>query len=452
MNRFLLGIGWRMGGLVGSTWLAVWLYVVQGWPLAAWVVGLVQVWLVANLYRYVTGLNRKFGRFLEAVRYADFTTTFRAEQSLGPGFRTVNEQFNAVLDAFRQARAETETNLHYLNTIVQHVTVGLLSFDAQGRVELVNPTTLRLLGTYRLRQLSDLETDHPKLLQWLQSAGTGSTFVYQTDDDAAELSMRRTSVRLRGRLVTLVSLQNIRPELARKELEAWQNLTRVLRHEIMNSITPIVSLTGTMEQIIETDLAPGLPPDTTPETVTDALADLRLALTTISRRGQGVMKFVDAYRHFTTLPPPRLTDVAVEPLLNRVLQLVRANLPTKDIPRITLRPLPANLRVQADADQIEMVLLNLLRNAVESFSHWPDPAIWLDADTRSGYPVIRITDNGPGIDPAAIDKIFIPFFTTKSSGSGIGLSLSRQIMQQHGGQIVVESVVGQGSTFTLRFG
>jgi len=130
MNRFLLGIGWRVGGLVGSTWLAVWLYVVQGWPLAAGLTGLVQVWIVVNLYRYVTGLNRKFGRFLEAVRYADFTTTFRADQKLGPSFQTVNEQFNAVLDAFRQARAETETNLHYLNTIVQHVTVGLLSFDA----------------------------------------------------------------------------------------------------------------------------------------------------------------------------------------------------------------------------------------------------------------------------------------------------------------------------------
>ena len=144
--------------------------------------------------------------------------------------------------------------------------------------------------------------------------------------------------------------------------------------------------------------------------------------------------------------------MAVEPLLNRVLQLVRADLPLNDMPRITLRPLPTDLHIRADADQIEMVLLNLLRNAVESLHHGPDPAIWLEADTQPGYPVIRVTDNGPGIDPAALDKIFIPFFTTKTSGSGIGLSLSRQIMHQHGGQIAVESVVDQGTTFSLRFG
>ena len=132
MKRFLFGIGWRIGGLVGSVWLAVWCYLVPGWPLLAGLAGLVQVWIIVNLYRYVTGLNRKFSRFLEAVRYADFATTFRADQGLGPGFKAVNEQFNTVLDAFRHARAETETNLHYLNTIVQHVTVGLLSFDARG--------------------------------------------------------------------------------------------------------------------------------------------------------------------------------------------------------------------------------------------------------------------------------------------------------------------------------
>jgi nitrogen fixation/metabolism regulation signal transduction histidine kinase len=159
------------------------------------------------------------------------------------------------LDAFRQARAEKEANLHYVNTIVQHVSVGLLTFDAGGQVELVNQTALRLLGIYRLRTLTDLNATHPDLAGLLQSAtGASAPVAYQTGTDG-ELSVRCTAVRLRGRLVTVASLQNIRSELQQRELDAWQNLTKVLRHEIMNSITPIVSLAGTMRDIVETDLA-----------------------------------------------------------------------------------------------------------------------------------------------------------------------------------------------------
>lgn len=452
MNRFAVGLSWRIATIVILTGAVVALYVGQSNKLWLVVALIVTGVLSLNLYQYVTGLNRKLTRFLESVRYSDFTVAFRADNNFGPSFRGLNDQFNEVLDAFRQARAEKEANLHYVNTIVQHVSVGLLTFDASGQVELVNQTALRLLGIYRLRTLTDLNATHPDLAGLLQSATNASAPVaYQTGTDG-ELSVRCTAVRLRGRLVTVASLQNIRTELQQRELDAWQNLTKVLRHEIMNSITPIVSLAGTMRDIVEMDLVPALGPDASTMapsfSVAASLTDLRDALTTIEQRGAGVMQFVDAYRHFTTIPQPIFADVPVENLLRNVVQLFQ---PEVQKNRVTITTTSPNLAIRADAAQIDMVLLNLVKNAVESLEKTAGPAIRIEAEADGPYVIIRVSDNGPGIEPEALEQIFIPFYTTKKTGSGIGLSLSRQIMQLHGGQLTAESKPGQGSTFKLVF-
>lgn len=450
MNRFALGIGWRIVGIVGLTAVLVLLYLRQVNQFWFFPAAIVLILFSANFYRYVTGLNRKLTRFLESVRYSDFAVAFRADSNLGPTFRDLNDQFNEVLDAFRQARAEKEANLHYVNTIVQHVNVGLLTFDAAGQVELINQTALRLLGIYRLRTLNDLNATHPNLAELLLSATTTSgPLMYQTGSvqggTDGELSIRCSAVRLRGRLVTVTSLQNIRTELQQRELEAWQNLTKVLRHEIMNSITPIVSLAGTMRDIVETDLAKPVAHDAH---LSESVNDLRDALTTIEQRGAGIMRFVDAYRHFTSIPQPVFADVPIDQLLRHVVQLVQANAQTSQITLTTSSP---NLAIRADAAQIEMVLLNLLKNAVESLELVDQPTIEVDAAPDGPHVVIRVSDNGPGIEPEALEQIFIPFYTTKKTGSGIGLSLSRQIMQLHGGQLTAESKPGAGSTFKLIF-
>lgn len=457
MDRFALGIGWRILGIVVLTSAITYLYIQDSNGLLLFPFFITELVLIANLYRYVTSLNRKLTRFLESVRFSDFAVAFRADSNLGPTFHDLNDQFNEVLDAFRQARAEKEANLHYVNTIVQHVSVGLLTFDSVGQVELVNQTALRLLGIYRLRTLNDLNATHPDLAELLRSAATSPTPVsYQTGTDG-ELSVRCTAVRLRGRLVTVVSMQNIRTELQQRELDAWQNLTKVLRHEIMNSITPIVSLAGTMRDIVETDLVPLAEPSTEknqgqsialPAYVGESISDLRDALITIEQRGAGVMQFVDAYRHFTTIPQPIFADVSVEQLLRGVVQLAQANAPKA---HITCKVSSPNLAIRADTAQIEMVLINLIKNAVESLGKTQVPVIHLDAEAAGPRVIIRVTDNGPGIEPEALEQIFIPFYTTKKTGSGIGLSLSRQIMQLHNGQLTAESTPGAGSIFSLTF-
>ncbi|WP_018618519.1 sensor histidine kinase [Spirosoma luteum] len=453
MNRFAIGIGWRIGSIIllVSALTYYWLQAVNGLLLFPLAVALLSI--IISLYRFVTSLNRKLTRFLESVRYSDFAVAFRADSNLGPSFHALNSQFNEVLDAFRQARAEKEANLHYVNTIVQHVGVGLLTFDATGQVELVNQSALRLLGIYRLRTLNDLDATHSELSHLLSSAKTSSTPVsYQTGTDG-ELSVRCTSVRLRGRLVTVVSLQNIRTELQQRELEAWQNLTKVLRHEIMNSITPIVSLAGTMRDIVEIDLMgegdkeEGVTKNPT-LLASSPLDDLRDALTTIEQRGEGIMRFVDAYRNFTTIPQPVFSDVPVDPFLRKVCQLAKANAPRC---QMSVRVASPNLVIRADAAQIEMVLLNLIKNAVESLGEVVQPTIQIEAESVGAQVIIRVIDNGPGIEPEAMEQIFIPFYTTKKTGSGIGLSLSRQIMQLHNGQLTALSTPEAGSTFSLSF-
>ncbi len=474
MSRFAFGIGWRIVGIIFLTGLGLLLYLQQNNSFWFFPLGIALLTLSVNLYQYITGLNRKLTRFLESVRYSDFAVSFRADSNLGPTFQNLNNQFNEVMDAFRQARAEKEANLHYLNTIVQHVSVGLLTFDSAGQVELVNQTALRLLGIYRLRTLNDLNTTHPDLADLLRSSNTSNAPVlYQmrpvltrtgpqvesgenrsgsgiTGNDG-ELSVRCTAVRLRGRLVTIVSLQNIRTELQQRELEAWQNLTKVLRHEIMNSITPIVSLAGTMRDIVETDLGALVSQTNHPladKQIIEAVSDLRDALTTIEHRGEGIMQFVDAYRHFTTIPQPVFANVSVGELLHRVAQLVQADAQKSEI---TIAAPSPNLDIRADAAQIEMVLLNLLKNAVESMGDTKQPTIQLQAEADGPHVIIQVSDNGAGIEPEALEQIFIPFYTTKKTGSGIGLSLSRQIMQLHNGQLTAESTPGEGSTFSMVF-
>mgnify|MGYP002777815703 FL=1 len=380
----------------------------------------------AALYRHVTVANRKLTRFLESVRFSDFAVAFKADDTLGKSFQELNQQFNEVLEAFRQTRAEKEANLQYLNTVVQHVSVGLLAFDGTGHVELVNQAALRLLGIYRLRQIEELHGLHPQLLGLVQTSTGSSPQVYRTDKEQ-EISVRTTAVRLRGRQITLVSLQNIRSELQQKEVESWQNLTKVLRHEIMNSLTPVVSLVSTMRHIVDAELTVANPDP-------EAVSDLREALGTIEQRGINLMQFVEAYRQYTTIPAPRMDTVSVDELILSVVKLAQADA-TKHLVRLDYPRRTTGLFVQADSGQVEMVLINLVKNALESVVAVAKPVITLRAEANDANVMLTVTDNGPGIAPEALDKVLIPFFTTKKTGSGIGLSISRQIIQLHGGTL-----------------
>jgi len=409
------------------------------------VLGIILVWRVVNLYNYVNITNRKLVRFLESVRYDDFSVRFSANQS-DSTFRELSKQFNEVLDAFRQVRADKEANSQYLQTIVQHVNTGLIAFDESGRVELINNAALRLLGLYRLKVIKDLQEDNPELQDLLLNLSSGGSVLYQAAVDR-QLSITGTAIRMRGKLIKLVAIQNIQSELENKELEAWQNLTRVLRHEIMNSVTPIASLVSTMRDIVQQEIQ-----ETGHAGSSETWQDLNEALEVVENRTNGLMNFVNAYRTFTSIPKPVLNPVLVLPLVQRIASLFAPTLQDKNI-RLTWDIQPADLRLLLDQDQIEMVLINLIKNAVEILEGRPNAHIEIKSsvDQTAQKAVLEVCDNGPGIEPNALEQIFIPFFTTKEDGTGVGLSLSRQILQMHSGVLSVESQLGHGARFSLIF-
>jgi two-component system, NtrC family, nitrogen regulation sensor histidine kinase NtrY len=438
VNRFSLNILFRISALSITVALGVWFLLQHMYFLAGCMLPLLAT-QIYGLYYYLNRVNRKLTLFLESIRYEDFSIRFSADNKMGKSFSALNHQFNEVLEAFRQTRAEREASLKYIDTIIQHISVGILSFDNDGKIELINPAAFRLLGIYRLRYIDELKHTHPELPELMLYLEAGHKSLFGTRN-GQQLSINAASVRLQGRMVKLISIQNIHAELQRKELEAWQNLTKILRHEIMNSITPIVSLIGTMKDIVEYDIAAGTPGP-------EAVEDLKEALQTVESRSKGIMNFVNAYRDYTTLPEPQFTQVNLKTLIASVSNLLQSDMRAAGI-NYHAGVLPENIEIHADAAQLQMVLINLVKNAMDALEHTDKPLINIKGYISSTQQVcIEISDNGPGIEQEALERIFIPFFTTKKKGSGIGLSLSQQIIQMHGGQLKVVSPPAAGTTF-----
>jgi len=280
----------------------------------------------------------------------------------------------------------------------------------------------------------------------LMDVQSGKSTLYKAGNEFL-LTLQATELRIRGNTVKLVTLQNIQTELQKQELEAWQNLTRVLRHEIMNSITPISSLTSTLREILEQDL---IKKEDNYELKTEGAEDLREGLNTIESRSKGLIKFIDAYREYTSLPQPKIKNIRVKDLIEKVAQLLKPEFKKTSI-QFSYKSDSEYLTIQADEEMIEQVLINLIKNAIEALENLPNAKIELTGTYNDNAVIIEVSDNGPGIIPEAIERIFIPFFTTKKSGSGIGLALSRQIMQMHNGSLTVKSEPDVKTTFTLNF-
>lgn len=394
-----------------------------------------------QLYKYVTGLNRKINRLFESIQYQDFAITFKSDNDLGESFKDLNEGLNAVIHSFNLVRAERESTLQFLQVLIQQVNVGMLSYTTEGTIEIANQAASKLIGIYRLSHLKNIEIEKPEVYDIIINLKAGESKLLKIDEN--ELAFSVAEIRLQGRKIRLISIHNIRSELQSRELEAWQNLTKVLRHEIMNSVTPIVSLVETMQEIAEHDLVWNT------ETEKEAIEDLKISLKTVRRRGNGIMRFVNAYREFTSVPSPKVESVLIVDLLNNIERIFNQNEVENNI-KIKFE-VDSNISLIIDKDQIEQVLINLVRNATQCRYDVDTPTIIVKARNVNSISQILVMDNGVGIDKENLDKIFIPFFTTKASGTGIGLSLSRQIMQLHGGRLNFQENKPNGSVFILSF-
>jgi nitrogen fixation/metabolism regulation signal transduction histidine kinase len=408
--------------------------------------GFIIIFQLVELFRFVSQTNRKLTRFLESVKYSDFISGFTSDHKLGKSFKDLNIAFNEVLEAFRKARSEKEEQGQYLNTVVQQVRTGILSYDEEGNVQLINANAKRFIGITSIKNMRELIQLNPRLYHLINSVEPGKSELYKASNELY-LTIQATELRIRGTEVKLVTLQNIQPELQQQELEAWQNLTRVLRHEIMNSITPISSLTSTLREILDHEMEQK---GNHYELKEEGAEDLREGLSTIENRSKGLIKFIDAYREYTSLPKPHIQTVRLKELIDKVAQLMKTELKKTKI-SFHYECASDYLTIQADFEMIEQVLINLLKNAIEALSETENASLQLIGQYEETSVTISVIDNGPGIIKEAIDHIFVPFYTTKKTGSGIGLSLSRQIMQMHNGSITVESTPDVQTKFVLRF-
>ena len=384
---------------------------------------------------------------LSAINFDDTSQTFKTNSNDQQVYQYC-KKLNEAMAASRQTRRDRDSDYQFFRNIVQHVGIGLLTFQKDGTVQIINSAARKLLRVGQIQNISQLNDNSPTLVEAFQKLKTGGRELIhlKIGDDTVQLSVFAIELTLRGEEIKLISMSNIQSELEEKEMEAWQNLVRVLTHEIMNSVTPISSLAVTVEEELQKQLkAPN------PEIKKDELEDMHLSLQTISRRSEGLIRFVKEFRSLTQVPQPRLSEIALQPLLEEMAMLHKKELSDRTI-LLTTKTEPAQLTALADKNMIEQVLINLIKNAIQAFDEQTDRKIELTAYiSDKGRPVISVKDNGSGIDPEAQEKIFIPFFSTKKSGSGIGLSLSRQIMRVHEGRITVKSTLGEGTEFLLKF-
>lgn len=384
---------------------------------------------------------------LSALNFDDTTQTFKTNSTDDTVYQLC-KKLNEVMAAARNNRKDRDSDYQFFRNIVQHVGIGLLTFKKDGAVQIINSAARKLLRVGQITNINQLTETGPTLVEAFQKLKTGGRELIRLriGDDIIQLSVFAIELTLRGEEIKLISMSNIQSELEEKEMEAWQNLVRVLTHEIMNSVTPISSLAVTVEEELHKQLQA-----TTPEIPKDELEDMHLSLQTISRRSEGLIRFVKEFRNLTQVPQPRLAEIALHPLLEEMAVLHKKELSDNGV-TLTVAVDPPQLTALADKNMIEQVLINLIKNAMQAFEEQTDKRIELRAFTSDkGRPVISVRDNGPGIDPEALEKIFIPFFSTKKSGSGIGLSLSRQIMRVHEGRISVKSKLGEGTEFLLKF-
>ena len=402
----------------------------------------IEAWLVL---RTVHRTNRELSRFVAGIRHDDFQQSF-AIAPLGSSFAELKAAFDQVLTRFRDTRFEREAERRYLEALVEHVPIAILAIRDDGAVELLNNAARRLLDAPAATTLDALVRYGAAFQRDISQSQAGARAVTRIEIDGVhrQLILEATQLIVTAAPIRLVTLQDIQSELDSSELSAWRDMAQILSHEIMNSLTPIASLARTADELV-CDLAGRSPAGD------ELIGDLHDAVATLARRSDSLMRFVSSYRTFTQMPPPSLRPLSLLEYVRRLERLVAAEWHGRGI-ELHLGAPAQGLTVMADDSLLDQALINLLRNAADAAAASDRPQVWLDARlSDGGRPVIEIGDNGPGVDQALGDKIYLPFFTTKPEGSGIGLALARQVMLVHRGAISASPRPGGGALFRLTF-
>lgn len=409
-------------------------------------IALIIIFQIYLIFKYLDKTNRDLASFLESIRFSEFTRSFKIE-GMGSSFDELNKAFNDVIQDFQKVRTEKEEQYQYLQSLVRNVDVSIITYQRDGKVDMVNNAFKKLFQVNTVKNIHDLTSISPEFVNTLIhfEAGKSCLVKIQEEDDILQLAVSGTEFKILNKSIILVTIKNIQSVLEDQETESWQKLIRVLTHEIMNSITPISSITSTLDLMFNDAKNNETPPDK------ETIEEVHLAIKTINKRSNGLLHFVETYRNLTKIPKPNFRIAKVKEVLDDINLLVKEELKENKVDyKVTIEP--ESIEFHADTKLIEQVLINLIKNAIHALENTEKPSIHVKAYyNKRGRVTIQVIDNGQGILKDVLDKIFIPFFTTKPKGSGIGLSLSKQIMRLHGGSITANSIVEHGTTFTMTF-
>jgi len=439
MKKYLQKTAWLIVGVLVTSLVFAFL-VAYGFYIAAFVVLCCVAGEGWYIFRHMENNSRTLMQFIWSVRYTDFLTSYtkgeKTRDDISPDLAGAMDE---ALAEYKKQLQQKESQLQYFQALADHIDMSIIVYTPSGTIEWINRAAQIQTGLKNPVTLDDLALFQPELPDRLRSLQPGnlSLLPVKRGQEIYQLALSGMAFVVLGRQLTVVSMKNIRTVLEDKELEAWQKLIRVLTHEIMNSMTPIVSLSELLKEKLQPEV-----------TYTwEELKEINQAISTIHKRSNGLLRFVENYRKVTGIPAPVMQVIQINDLLAEVRQLYKNHSPELQviIPSV-------NLQIIADKNQIEQVLINLIKNAFEATAGQEEIHVELSTGINvAGQTFIQVCDNGPGISPAVLERIFIPFFTTKPTGSGIGLSISRQIMHMHRGSLTVISEEEKGSAFILSF-
>jgi nitrogen fixation/metabolism regulation signal transduction histidine kinase len=406
------------------------------------------VLLTTGLISYLNKVNKKIRFFFDSVKNDDSNISFSVDAN-DKNFDELYESMNRVNSQIQQLKIRNGQQEQYFQILLEHIAVGIITYNGKGHILNANSSAKKLLSIDVLTHLQQIERKDHKLFETIKSIKPfeRKLIAINTEGGEIQLSLKATSFKTNENELVILSIQDIKNELDEKEIESWMKLIRVLMHEIMNSITPITSLSESLSNIYGHGGIPILPEHVNSKTIATTLQGLNV----IKEQGKGLMSFVESYRKLTRVPEPEKKLFKAADLMNRV-QVLYNSLEKNVKTNLSISLENTDLEIYADQNLISQVLINLLKNALEANENNSESKIRIVAsEGMNNHPEICVIDNGPGIPEENIDEIFVPFFTTRKNGSGIGLSISRQIMRVHGGNLKVKSVPDKETLFCLSF-
>jgi nitrogen fixation/metabolism regulation signal transduction histidine kinase len=429
---------------INCLWL-VWLYKLTGRPATTLFALILLILQTISLINYHNRILRVLSDFLVFLQENDTTLAY-TKKSIEGSFKGLTYNLNKINEKIQVAGIERERQYQYLQAIVKQIDTGIIAYNQEGKVEIFNQAARDLLGIHSLSHIKTLSEISPELAEFMLSGNKipDSPLVIRRNNSKYILAIKSGSLKFEDKLIRLISFQNIRPELEARELEAWRKLIRIQRHEIINSITPVTTLTTAIKR----RLLKGKNHAEHMEITDEQFEDIIQSVDVIEDRSRGLIDFVERFRNLTDVPVLRIESVGLKRVMDRIAILYGKELSSKKI-NLTVGVEPENLIIKADEKLLEQALINLVKNSLEAIRHDGGTINIKAYRNMQNVNIIQIIDNGTGIDKVSMESIFIPSFTTKEKGSGIGLSITRQIIQLHRGSIEVRSTPGIETVFEI---